>query len=236
MDIPIPTHSTTGRVLSEREQRLRFRLRELCAQALNMTIKPHDETQHQFYSAQSQAEGWLTSALALVRVLQPMESSAHRAAIERFAGDGASGNFRQQIAKTWHVLGVLEHDIDNGLCQSISNEAIANTLGDFLDHAEEMTKVGQIDVASVLAGVAFEDAMRKAASIMNVDSKASIEDIIVTLTKSGFLSKLEASRARTAAGVRTSATHAKWDELSKGATDACIHFTRDLISMSLKRG
>jgi hypothetical protein len=47
--------------------------------------------------------------------------------------------------------------------------------------------------------------------------------------KKGVLLDTEAKRARAAAGLRTSATHARWDQFGKGDVEACIHFTRDFV-------
>jgi hypothetical protein len=47
---------------------------------------------------------------------------------------------------------------------------------------------------------------------------------------------LEAKRARAAAGLRTSAAHARWEEIKLGDVDPVIQFTRELISAHLGEG
>ena len=56
-----------------------------------------------------------------------------------------------------------------------------------------------------------------------------LDELIAALVKKGVLLDTEAKRARAAAGLRTSATHARWDQFGKGDVEACIHFTRDFV-------
>ena len=47
------------------------------------------------------------------------------------------------------------------------------------------------------------------------------------------LTSLEVKGARAAAGLRTSAAHARWDEIKLGDVDPVIQFTRELMSAHL---
>lgn len=223
------------------EESVRQRLVELLNQASGFTYTqeiffPNEHARHNhFRTRQAQAGGWLASALALVRAVLPDPEAPHRKFIEGVARSGVSGDYHTQVAQVAQVLGVLEHDLKHGLFRSIANTAVALAFDDLLDHAEGYLKAGRIDVAGVIAGVAFEDSMRRVRGQKNIQpDDISIEDLVSAFAKDKTLTAIEARRARAAAAVRTSATHARWAEFSQNDVEACIHFTRQFISATQK--
>ena len=125
------------------------------------------------------------------------------------------------------ILQSLLVDIDAGLLGSIADRARAETFDDLLDHASAYQKQGQ-KLSGVLAGVAFEDAIRQIARKHQV-VRAQVEDIINDLAKKDVLSATKAKRAKVAAHVRTKATHALWDEFDLSDVKTTIDFARELI-------
>lgn len=233
MQIVVPTTNAFGKALSEREQRLRKRFLELAGQVHGFAPQETGDREVDYdlrADAQSRAEAWFASALALTKALLPDPSAPHRVAIERIVSGGAHGGFVNQVKSVWYILANAETDLDHGLLSTIADETFALTLDGFLDHAERSLEHNRVDVASVLAGVAFEDALRRewiSRSIGPLDE--SIENIIGRFYGNDPQLRTEAKRARAASGLRTSATHARWNEIQAADVEACISFTRSFL-------
>jgi hypothetical protein len=58
--------------------------------------------------------------------------------------------------------------------------------------------------------------------------------LISELTKQDVLTALKAKRARAAAGLRTSAAHARWEEIQLTDVKPVIEFTRELMAAHLE--
>jgi hypothetical protein len=66
------------------------------------------------------------------------------------------------------TLARLLEEIDGGLLTTIENHAIAVTFDDFLDHGAEYLKQGRKDEAAVVAGIVFEDTIRRICRVLGV--------------------------------------------------------------------
>jgi hypothetical protein len=62
---------------------------------------------------------------------------------------------------------------------------------------------------------------------------AALDTLISELAKRDTLTGLKAKRARAAAGLRTSAAHARWDEIQLSDLKPVIEFTRELMAAHL---
>jgi hypothetical protein len=134
---------------------------------------------------------------------------------------------KRQVDQVRHVRGVVEHDMAHGLFGSIEDKAVALAFDNLLDHARDYLDNGQVAVGGVVAGVDFEDAMRRLRGKLGIEpSDIKIDLLISELQKRGTLTVIEAKRAKSAAGVRTSATHARWDDFSAGDVEECIRCAR----------
>lgn len=132
------------------------------------------------------------------------------------------------------VLRALLVDADAGLLASVANQARAEVFDDFLDHADAYLKDERKNEAGVIAGVVFEDTLRRLCRKHDIVEKdAKLDTLISTLSNLGELSPVKAKRARVAAHVRTKASHAQWNEFMPEDVQATITFTRELISAKL---
>lgn len=178
----------------------------------------------------AQSGAWLTSAIALVRAIQPDEGGAHREGLERVAGNGANYQHYHQVRQVSLILEALRIDLEAGLSATVADEAVAIAFDDLVRHSEEYLRHGRIDVAGVIVGVAFEDAMRRKRVSERIEpADISINDLIQEFRSRNVLTKLEARRALSAGDVRTSATHARWEEFGRNDVEAAIALTRQLI-------
>jgi hypothetical protein len=117
---------------------------------------------------------------------------------------------------------------------TVENHAIAVTFDDFLDHGVEYLKHGRKDEAAVIAGIVFEDTIRRICRVLAISEKGvPLDTLISELAKQGVITALEAKRARAAAGLRTSAAHARWEEIKLGDVAPAIELTKELIGAHL---
>ncbi len=129
------------------------------------------------------------------------------------------------------VLQSLLTDADAGLLASVADRARAETFDDFLDHAEAYAKDNRKSESGVIAGVVFEDTLRRICTKLGIAEKGvKLDALISELAARGELSAVKAKRARAAADVRTKATHAQWSEFEVSDVQATISFTRELIA------
>lgn len=128
----------------------------------------------------------------------------------------------------------LREEIELGLLTTIENHAIAVTFDDFLDHGAEYLKQGQKNEAAVIAGIVFEDTIRRICRVLGIpEKKVALDTLISDLAKQDVLTALKAKRARAAAGLRTSAAHARWEEIALGDVGPVIELTKELIEAHL---
>jgi len=121
-----------------------------------------------------------------------------------------------------------------GLLTTIENRAIAVTFDDFLDHGGEYLRRGRKNEAGVIAGIVFEDTIRRICRILEIsENGVALETLIADLVKRDVLTALKAKRARAAAGLRTSAAHARWEEFEITDVTPVIEFTKELIAAHL---
>ena len=128
----------------------------------------------------------------------------------------------------------MVEEIKGGLLTTVENRAISATFDDFLDHGAEYLSQGRKNEAGVIAGIVFEDTIRRICRTLEIsENGVALETLIAELVKRDVLTALKAKRARAAAGLRTSAAHARWEEFEIGDVTPVIEFTKELIAAHL---
>ena len=180
-------------------------------------------------------KGWLAAAANIVEEIVPESSSTYRRTTESialrdhgYAGPGAVGDLAA-------VLKNLLKDAQSGLVASVADHARAEIFDDFLDHAKAYRKEGRKNEAGVIAGVVFEDSIRRCCDKHGIEQRGCrLDDLISSLNKAGVISGTKAKRARVAAHVRTKATHAQWDEYDDDDLRTTIEYTEEFISQHIE--
>lgn len=182
----------------------------------------------------ARATAWVTEAQNVAELAVPDQFHTYRSQIKLSAMLSLDG-VDQQVLTVAELLRSLLGDIDAGLVATLANAIRAETFADFLEHAVAYRKEGRKNEAGVIAGVVFEDTIRKIyADKIRTFSRPELEQVIIALSKNQVISEEEAKQARVAAHVRTKATHADWSAFSEKGVDDTIRFTRALIETHLK--
>src|SRR5258708_5205206 len=156
-----------------------------------------------------ECRAWIVSAVNVVNVLCGESGTEYRVTPEQISERIIKGFFHHDVRELAHLLEYLLKDIDAGLITSIEERAVAVTFDDFLDHAAAYYDEARKQEAGVIAGVVFEDTLRRVCRKHDVVEKdEKLDELISSLSKLGVLTATKAKRARVAAHVRTKATHA----------------------------
>jgi hypothetical protein len=178
-------------------------------------------------------ERWITEALNIIDRAVPVEDNAYNRAIARLGGGGM---FLDRVVRMGEILKALLVDSDAGLIADFGNKIRAETFDDFLNHADEYRQEGQHKAAGVLAGVVFEDTIRRICRGKGIaDKDQNLEQLINALARRTVITGLQSKQAKAAADVRAKATHALWDEYNLDDVAEVIRLTRRLLEDHLDR-
>jgi hypothetical protein len=177
----------------------------------------------------AQAEGWITEAVNVIEIAIPIENNAYRRRIREIE-ERSTGGATIKVGYIAECLRALLPDIDEGLIANFGNKVRAETFDDFLDHAETYRQEGEKQAAGVLAGVVFEDTIRRICRDQNIPEKdEDLEKLINALTRKTVITGQQSKQAKVAAHVRTKATHAQWDEYDLHGVAETIQLTRTFL-------
>jgi hypothetical protein len=184
------------------------------------------------YPFLASCQGWTVESLNAIELAVPIEDNPYRRKIRTLAGE--TGINIERIREMAVILQAVLSDIDAGLVADFGNAIRAETFDDFLDHADTYQQSGQKQAAGVLAGVVFEDTIRRICRDKGITDKGKkLEDLINELARQGTLTPLQSKQAKVASHVRTKATHAQWDEFDLDSVLATIQTTRRLLQEHL---
>ena len=215
------------------EEDIRARLQQLLDESTQLSLgnKNHQCTDPRQMQACS---AWLTAAQNLVHLICTDPNAPYRFKADRVASGRHGYMIHAGVGELSAVLTALKTDADLGLLASVADRARAETFDDFLDHAHAYLEDKRKNEAGVIAGVVFEDTVRRVCrKNMIVEKGRPIDELISALSSKGEISGIKAKRARAAAHVRTKATHAQWDEFELEDVRATIEFTREFIVSKL---
>lgn len=210
------------------EERINGRIAALIAEGwdLRSGTETVDESDRRRCSA------WMTSVQHVTHLL--LESGPYRRKLDEIISTDLGYRIHYGVAEVRAILQSLQRDIAAGLVVSITDQARAETFDDFLDHAEFYVYQGRKNEAGVIAGVVFEDSLRRVCRKQQIVEKdVKLDQLISQLTNNGTFTAVKAKRARVAAHVRTKASHAQWDEFEMADVQATLAFTHEFIASHL---
>lgn len=182
----------------------------------------------------ARCKGWLVSAANVISQVCESPADPYRKHIDTIADTEHGWTINQAVGQAGQILYNLLGDARAGLLASVANRARAEAFDDFLDHASAYLDQKRKQEAGAIAGVVFEDSVRRVCDKLKISQKGEkLENLISALSAKGTITPVKAKRARVAAHVRTKATHAQWDEFELSDVSATIEFTREFIAAHL---
>ncbi|TKB93293.1 MAG: hypothetical protein E8D40_04115 [Nitrospira sp.] len=215
------------------EDRVRTRIEDLIRDS-NRLSAGNDHGQSVDERRRGECSAWLTSAQNVVHIVCQSPTSPYRQKADAVVTKKWGYVIHDGVAELSAVLTNLLRDADAGLLALVADQARAETFDNFLDHAEAYIAELRKNEAGVIAGVVFEDSLRRVCRKQSIAEKGiKLDQLISELTAKGSLSAVKAKRARVAAHVRTKASHAQWDEFDISDVKATIAFSRELVASHL---
>ena len=182
-----------------------------------------------------ECRGWLVSAANIVQIVVPDQNSIYRKSSEKIANADHGYTINQAVGEVRAILINLKRDIQSGLI-SVADNVRAEVFDDFLDHAKAYMREGRKNEAGVIAGVVFEDSLRRVCRKLNItETGKELDTLISKLASLNILSAAKAKRARVSAHIRTKATHAQWGEFDEDDVRATIEFTDEFIKAQVEK-
>lgn len=210
------------------QENVRRKIEALISRAERLASVHMMQRDERHYAA---CESLFTETLNAMELAIPLRTHPYSQKIKSIARPTAGvANSPQHLHNAGAVLQSMLSDIDAGLIADFGNAIRAETFDDFLDHAEAYQKEGQKPAAGVLAGVVFEDTVRRICRDKGISENGrNLEDLINDLARQGVISSLQSKQARVAAHFRTKATHAQWDEFDLDGVSNTVQTTRRLL-------
>ncbi|WP_428415451.1 hypothetical protein [Methylibium sp.] len=215
------------------EDRVRLRIEQLVDESHRLSVG-NENGQMVDERRRGECSAWITSAQNVVHILCPQDSSSYRQKADAIASKEWGYVIHEGVAELGAVLRSLLVDAKAGMLASVADQARAEAFDDFLDHANAYLVDSRKNEAGVIAGVVFEDTVRRICRKQSIAEKdVQLDQLISALASNGTLSGVKAKRARGAAHVRTKASHAQWDEFDRSDVEATIALSRELIASHL---
>lgn len=215
------------------EETVRNRIKSLIAEAGELS---RGNEQDQVFNREHmhKCSGWIGAALNVVQLVITNPSNGYYQKAREIAARPVGFIVNSHVGEFRHLLENLLQDIDAGLLSSVADRARAELFDDFLDHAKNYLKAGKKNEAGVIAGVVFEDSLRKVCRKHGIqEAGRKLDDLISELAKVELISQTKAKRARAAADVRTKATHAQWDQFDANDVKVAVEFTEEFVASKL---
>lgn len=212
------------------EKRLRDKIEQLIARASGISDVPFGDRTEEW---KANGEAWVTEAVNAVELAVPDYINAYRRRM--VTASQFLIPLPERVPVIASLLRSLLGDIDAGLVGTFKTKVQAETFDNFLDHAVAHRHRGRKDQAAVIAGAVFEDTVRKihADKIGGVTTGKRLDGLITDLTQKGVITQEQSRQARTAAFVRTKASHAEWTEFSLDGVTDTIKITKALLKTTL---
>ena len=108
-----------------------------------------------------QCVAWLAPAQNVIELVCPKPDAAYRKRAEEIAKSKRGLMSHTAVGEMTDLLAHLLVDVDGGLLSSLTDRVRAEACDDFLDHSEAYYKDGRKNESGVIAGVVFEDTIRR---------------------------------------------------------------------------
>ena len=141
------------------EEKIQNRITELVDETTVVAREPvHEDGIDQ--AQISECIGWLAAARSIVELACPLHH-AYRRQFDTIMANSMGSVVYWRVQEAAALLTRLAFDINEGLIASVVDQAAAETFDNFLDHGEAYLTAGRKDPAGVVAGVVFEDTIRR---------------------------------------------------------------------------
>lgn len=137
------------------------------------------------------------------------------------------------------ALQAVRGDLKAGILDSVRALVTGEVLSDLLRLARialDEPGDGAQSVAAVLVAAAFEDTLRRMATLKGLPDAEKLQDIITALKDASVLTRSQVGVAQSYLSFRNKALHARWTEIDRVSIQSCMAFTEQAILSHLAEG
>ena len=216
------------------EERIKQRVVDLIERSSELKVS-NSHGQARSDDQVANCKGWLAAALNIIDLVSGGNETPYKLQFQNILNANSRLMIPKDVGAGSAILSAMLIDIESGLISSVANMARAETFDNFLDHAKAYHAENMKNESGVIAGVVFEDSIRRVCDKFSIpQSGVKLDELISQLAKASLISQTKAKRARVAAHVRTKATHAQWDEFELDDVGVTIDFTEEFILRNLE--
>lgn len=171
---------------------------------------------------------WFTSALGLLSLVFGEDSPHYRNLQQVY--DRASVPTKNRFDAGLGVVTAAKSDYEGGYYVSLTQTIAGEVFGDFVGLAKKALEEENKDVAAVLACAALEDALKRYATLNDLDvDEQSMKQVVDALKSKGLVSGAQKSLLDTMPKIRDYAMHANWDKISREDVGSVIGFVENFL-------
>lgn len=198
---------------------------------LNYQKSSFDDTR---YVYDGEWRKWATSAQNLLLVVFGERSPYYKNFVKQCNScDGRD----YSIESIYGVFSSAKDDFCDGHVFDVELRISGEVFGDFVALARRSLSEGYKDVAAVLACAALEDALKRYASVNNIDSSSkTMQEIVNSLKSAGLVSGAQKTILDAMPRVRNLAMHADWAKLSEPDVNSVIGFVEQFLLTKFSDG
>lgn len=177
---------------------------------------------------------WATSAQNLILAVFGQQSPHYtnfERTYEKCGGGESCVNTLNAIFQS------AKEDFEGGYVFDVDLRVSGEVFGDFVTLARQSLAEGHKDVAVVLACAALEDALKKYASLQDIDvSEKTMGEVIKALKAEGLVSGAQKSLLDAMPRIRNMAMHAEWAKISEPDVSSVIGFVEQFLLSKFSSG
>ena len=133
----------------------------------------------------------------------------------------------------YSIKGTLQNileELDLGLIRNIATEAAGIVIGDLVALAKEELRAGFVNVAAVLASAALEDALKRKAEQLGVNTENKTMDSVINALKArSFFKGSQTPIVKSYVKLRNVAMHADWEKIQDADVSSLIGFLEPFL-------
>lgn len=177
---------------------------------------------------------WATSAQNLILAVFGQQSPHYLNFSKAYEKCGGS----ESGVSTLHgIFQSAKDDFLGGYVFDLDLRISGEVFGDFVVLARQSLSEGHKDVAAVLACAALEDALKRYASIKELDvSDKTMSEVVKALKAEGLVSGAQKSLLDAMPRIRNMAMHAEWQKISEPDVSSVIGFVEQFLLSKFSAG
>jgi len=177
---------------------------------------------------------WATSAQNLLLAVFGERSPYYKNFVKQYSDcDGRD----YSIESIYAVFSSAKDDFCGGHIFDVELRVSGEVFGDFVALARRSLSEGHKDVAAVLACAALEDALKRYASISNIDSSnKTMQEVVNSLKSAGLVNGAQKTLLDAMPRIRNLAMHADWAKLSEPDVNSVIGFVEQFLLTKFSDG